>query len=113
MCGEALVDEVAQVLANHLAALPVGDAEVAHGILGKAVERFAKGLVIDFLPHRQQPFRRRGFRERDRGHAVLLDCSDALISHRLTSMWGAGLGGSANIPSFPAKWPGAIEARLS
>src|SRR5258708_9605367 len=71
MCGEALVDEVAQVPANRLAALPVGDAEVAHGILGKTVEAFAEGLVVDFLPHRQQPCRRYCLCKCDLGHSVL------------------------------------------
>ena len=40
--------------------MPIGDAEVASRILGKTVEAFAEGFVVNFLPERKQPLRRLG-----------------------------------------------------
>jgi hypothetical protein len=68
MRGKTLVDKVAQVLTDRLASVPVGNAEIAHGVVRETVEALAEGLVINFLPHRQQPFRRFGFGEGDRRH---------------------------------------------
>jgi hypothetical protein len=61
--GKALVDKRPQVLTDRFASMPISHAEVAHSILSKAVEAFAKGLVINFFPHGQKPFRSRSFRE--------------------------------------------------
>src|SRR6516164_9661792 len=83
MRGEALVDKLPKVFSDRLASMPVGDTEIASGILSEAIEAFAKGLVIDFFPHRQQPFRRCGFRESDCVHSILLDCDIAVGSRSL------------------------------
>ena len=43
---EALVDKGVQVLADRLAPVPVGNAEVAYGVFCEAVEPFAECLFI-------------------------------------------------------------------
>ena len=63
MSGEAGIDERAQILADRLAPVPIGNAEVTDGILREAVEAFTEGLVVDLLPEGQQPVRGSGFRE--------------------------------------------------
>jgi hypothetical protein len=45
---EALVDEGAQVLADRLASVPIGNAEVAYGVFREAVEAFAECLFDRF-----------------------------------------------------------------
>src|SRR5262249_31127750 len=82
MRGKTLVDELPEVISDRLASMPVGDTEIAYGILCEAIESLAKGLVIDFFPHCQQPFRRCGFREGDCVHSILLDCDVAVIIDR-------------------------------
>ena len=62
-CGEPRIDEGPQILTDRLASIPFRDTEATPGILHKAVKTFAEGLVIDFLPKSQKPFRWRGFRE--------------------------------------------------
>ena len=54
MRGKSRVDKLTEVFSDGLPSMPVGDAEIANGVLGEAIEAFAKGLVIDFLPHRQR-----------------------------------------------------------
>ena len=51
----------------------VTNAKIANGVLGETVKTFAKGLVVDFLPHIEQPLRGRGLRKRYRRHVVLLE----------------------------------------
>src|SRR5882757_9172883 len=51
--GESRVYEGTQVLTDRLAPVPIGNAEIAHGILRETIEAFAKSLVVNFLPHRQ------------------------------------------------------------
>ena len=72
--------------------MPIGSAEITDGILGETVKAFAKGLVVDFLPHIEQPLRRRGFRKRHCGHVILLVLSRKLFR-------AAGFGVIANCPS--------------
>src|SRR5258708_6309842 len=68
MGGEPRVNKRAQVLPDGIAPVPVSNAKVADGVLRKAVEPFAEGLVIDLFPEGQQPIRRRGFAEGLSGH---------------------------------------------
>src|SRR6202041_1823510 len=75
------VDEGLQVGADRLAALPVGDAKVADGIFRKTVKPLAEGLVVDLLPHIEQPLWCFFLRKYDL-HDFLLDlcfCLAALI----------------------------------
>ena len=58
-------------LENSEGHLPISNAEVTDGIFGKAIEPFTKGLVVNLLPERQQPFRRFLLPECHRGHGVL------------------------------------------
>ena len=68
--GEAGIDEGAQVLPDRLASVPVGDTEIADGVVGEAVETLAEGLVVDLLPEIEQPARRRGLGEGFADHGV-------------------------------------------
>src|ERR1700676_3460103 len=43
---ETRIDEGAQILADGLASVPISNAEVTDGILGKAIEPFTKSLVV-------------------------------------------------------------------
>jgi hypothetical protein len=47
---ETRIDEGAQVLADGLASMPIGNTEVTDGIFGKSIEPFTKGLVVNLLP---------------------------------------------------------------
>src|ERR1700731_4490012 len=49
--GKAGVDKGAKICTDRLASVPIGDSEVTHRILGKAVEALAEGLLVNFLPH--------------------------------------------------------------
>lgn len=70
--GETRVDEGPEVLTDHFASVPFRDAKTARGILHKAVKTFAKGLIVDFLPKSQQPFRRLRLREGQYGGFLIL-----------------------------------------
>ncbi len=70
--GEPRIDEGPQILADHLASVPLRDTEASRGILRKAVKPLAEGFVVDFLPKSQQPFRRLGFREGQCGRFLIL-----------------------------------------
>ena len=59
MCRKTLVDEVARILTNHLASMPIGNARVADCILCEAIETLAEGLVIKPLGGAQLIMRRR------------------------------------------------------
>jgi hypothetical protein len=60
-----------QILADLLASMPIRDAKVAGSVLGKTVEAFAEGFVINFLPEREQPLRRLRFRHGSCCHFLL------------------------------------------
>src|ERR1700691_2402856 len=47
MCCESGIDESAQILADGLTTMPIRDTEVADRILGKAIEPFAKRLIVN------------------------------------------------------------------
>ena len=49
MRGKALVYKLPEVFSDRLASMPVGDTEIAFGILCEAIEAFAKRLVIDLF----------------------------------------------------------------
>jgi hypothetical protein len=55
--GKAGIDEGTQILADLLAPMPVRDSKIEGCVLGKTVEAFAEGFVINFLPEREQPLR--------------------------------------------------------
>ena len=71
MCGKTFIYKGAQIFPDHLASMPISDAQVAHRILGKAVKALAESFVINFFPHGQKPIRSRGFREGYRVHIIL------------------------------------------
>ena len=43
--GKALVDEVAQILPDGLAPVPIGDTQITYRVLGEAVEGGTEGFV--------------------------------------------------------------------
>ncbi len=49
-CGEAGINERAQIVPDGFASVPVGDTEIARRVFDETVEAFAKSLVVDFLP---------------------------------------------------------------
>src|SRR6516164_1622428 len=49
MRGKALVDKLPEIVSDRFASMPVGNTEIAYGILCEAIETFAKGLVIDLF----------------------------------------------------------------
>jgi hypothetical protein len=52
------INKSPEIGADGFTAFPVGDAKVAHGVFGKAVEAFPESLVVDLFPHIEQPLRR-------------------------------------------------------
>src|ERR1700722_16608187 len=68
MRRETGIDEGAQILSDGLASMPVSNTEVTDSVLGKAIEPFTKGLVVDLLPERQEPFGRFFLCECHRAH---------------------------------------------
>ena len=48
MSGESRVDKLAQIFSNRFSAMPIGNAEITNGVLGKAVEAFAEGFAVFF-----------------------------------------------------------------
>lgn len=70
--GESLVGEIAKILPDRLPPVPIGHAQVADRVIGKAVEAPAEGLVVDLPPHGQQPGRWVHLGESYGGHYVLL-----------------------------------------
>src|SRR5215467_9568919 len=53
--GEAGVDEGLQIGADRFATLPIRNAEIADSILREAVEAVPEGLVVNLLPHVEEP----------------------------------------------------------
>jgi len=106
--GEAFVDEFVQVLSDRLPTVPVCDAQIANCVLGEAIKPLPECLVVDLLPHGQQPGRRSGLVKFDFSIywfdyvGVAFRASKRLLAGRQTLATDAG-------PLRPAK--AAIDAR--